>query len=99
MNASPQNPQARVTVNGGDPATPVALVVGVNTIVVVVTAPDAGYTRTYTVTVTRQAAPLTTVRMEDPPAQDNQQGVPQPQEAQPQEEESLTPERRRGSPG
>ncbi len=57
VNASPENPNARVTVNGGDPATPVALAVGKNTIVVVVTAPDARYTRTYTVTVTREAAP------------------------------------------
>ncbi len=57
VNASPENPNARVTVNGGDPSTPVALVVGENTIVVVVTAPDARYTRTYTVTVTREAAP------------------------------------------
>ena len=57
VNASPENPKARVTVNGKDPATPVALAVGQNTITVVVTAPDAGYTRTYTVTVTRAAAP------------------------------------------
>ena len=57
VNASPENPDARVTVNGGDPATPVALAVGKNTIVVVVTASDARYTRTYTVTVTREAAP------------------------------------------
>ncbi len=57
VNASPENPNARVTVNGGDPSTPVSLVVGKNTIVVVVTAPDARYTRTYTVTVTRAAAP------------------------------------------
>ncbi len=57
VNASPENPDARVTVNGGDPSTPVSLAVGKNTIVVVVTAPDAGYTRTYTVTVTREAAP------------------------------------------
>ena len=55
--ASPEEPKARVTVNGGDPSTPVALVVGENTITVVVTAPDARYTRTYTVTVTREAAP------------------------------------------
>ncbi len=57
VNARPENPNARVTVNGGDPATPVQLSVGKNTIVVVVTAPDARYTRTYTVTVTREAAP------------------------------------------
>ena len=57
VSASPEEPKARVTVNGGDPATPVALVVGENTITVVVTAPDARYTRTYTVTVTREAAP------------------------------------------
>lgn len=31
VNASPENPDARVTVNGGDPSTPVALVVGENT--------------------------------------------------------------------
>ncbi len=57
VNARPENPNARVTVNGKDPSTPVALAVGKNTITVVVTAPDAGYTRTYTVTVTRAAAP------------------------------------------
>ena len=56
VTASPEDPKARVTVNGGDPATPVALVVGENTIEVVVTAPDERYTRTYTVTVTREAA-------------------------------------------
>ena len=47
--------------SGGDPATPVALVVGENTITVVVTAPDARYTRTYTVTVTREAAVAVTL--------------------------------------
>ena len=57
VNASPENPNARVTVNGGDPSTPVSLAVGKNTIVVVVTAPEARYTRTYTLTVTREAAP------------------------------------------
>ena len=57
VNARPENPNARVTVNGKDPSTPVALAVGKNTITVVVTAPDAGHTRTYTVTVTREAAP------------------------------------------
>ena len=61
VTASPEEPKARVTVNGGDPATPVALVVGENTIEVVVTAPDERYTRTYTVTVTREAAPATAV--------------------------------------
>ena len=55
--ANPEDPKARITVNGGEPGTPVALVVGENTITVVVTAPDARYTRTYTVTVTREAAP------------------------------------------
>ena len=57
VNASTENPKARVTVNGGDPATPVALAVGENTITVVVTAEDGRHTRTYTVTVTRAAAP------------------------------------------
>ena len=57
VTANPEEAEARVTVNGGDPATPVALVVGENTITVVVTAPDARNTRTYTVTVTREAAP------------------------------------------
>ncbi len=55
--ANPEDPKARITVNGGEPGTPVALVVGENTITVVVTAPDARYTRTYTVRVTREAAP------------------------------------------
>ncbi len=57
VTAIPENRKARITVNGGDPATPVALVVGTNTIVVLVTEPDARNTRTYTVTVTREAAP------------------------------------------
>ncbi len=61
VNVSPSDPKARVTVNGGDPGTPVQLAVGENTIVVVVTAEDARYTRTYTVTVTRQAAAPATV--------------------------------------
>ena len=74
VNASPENPDARVTVNGGDPSTPVALAVGENTIVVVVTAPDARYTRTYTLTVTREAAP----------------GAAQQQVAQQQRTEPLT---------
>ncbi len=55
--ANPEDPKARITVNGGEPGTPVALVVGENTITVVVTAPDARYTRTYSVRVTREAAP------------------------------------------
>ena len=57
MTASPSDPNARVTVNGGDPATPVALSVGANVITIVVTAEDARYQRTYTVTVTRESAP------------------------------------------
>ncbi len=61
VTASPENPKARVTVNGGDPATPVQLAVGENTITVVVTAPDARYKRTYTVTVTREAAVAVTL--------------------------------------
>ena len=61
VNVSPSDPKARVTVNGGNPATPVQLAVGENTIEVVVTAEDARYTRTYTVTVTRQAAAPATV--------------------------------------
>ena len=56
VNVRPSDPNARVTVNGGDPSTPVQLAVGENTVVVVVTAQDARYTRTYTVTVTRAAA-------------------------------------------
>ena len=59
MTASPSDPNARVTVNGGDPATPVALSVGANVITIVVTAEDARYQRTYTVTVTRESAPQT----------------------------------------
>ena len=61
VNVSPSDPKARVTVNGGDPDTPVQLAVGENTIEVVVTAEDARYTRTYTVTVTRQSAAPATV--------------------------------------
>ena len=44
---------ATVTVNGGDPTTPVSLSVGENVIDVVVTAEDGVTTKTYTVTVTR----------------------------------------------
>ncbi len=51
-----QNPRATVTVNGGDPATPVQLAVGENTIKIVVTAEDTRYTRTYTIVVTRLEA-------------------------------------------
>ena len=51
-----QNSRATVTVNGGDPATPVQLAVGENTIKIVVTAEDARYTRTYTIVVTRLEA-------------------------------------------
>ena len=47
---------ATVTVNGGDPDTPVKLAVGGNAIAVVVTAEDGKTRRTYTVTVTREAA-------------------------------------------
>ena len=56
MDARADHPSATVTVNGGDPATPVPLAVGENVITVVVTAPDPRYRRTYTVTVTREAA-------------------------------------------
>ena len=51
-----QHPKATVTVNGGDPSTPVQLAVGENTIKIVVTAEDARYTRTYTIVVTRLEA-------------------------------------------
>ena len=49
---------ATVTVNGGDPATPVSLSAGENVINVVVTAQDAVTTKTYTVTVTQTPYPL-----------------------------------------
>ena len=61
LNVAAAHPKARVTVNGGDPDTPVELAVGKNTIVIVVTAEDERYTRTYTVTVTREAAAPATV--------------------------------------
>ncbi len=48
----------------------VALAVGPNTIAVVVTAADGQATRTYTVTVTRAAAPLTAVFEEAPASHD-----------------------------
>ncbi|MCY4557768.1 MAG: cadherin-like beta sandwich domain-containing protein, partial [Chloroflexi bacterium] len=51
-----EHPKATVTVNGGDPAAPVQLAVGETTIVIVVTAEDKRFTRTYTVVVTREAA-------------------------------------------
>ena len=56
VNASASHPSARVTVNGGNPGTPVALTVGANIITIVVTAEDSRYQRTYTVTVTRDEA-------------------------------------------
>ena len=49
---------ATVTVNGGDPTTPVSLSAGENVIDVVVTAQDAVTTKTYTVTVTQTPYPL-----------------------------------------
>ena len=52
--ARASHPSATVTVNGGDPDTPVPLQVGANVIAVVVTAVDGQMT--YTVTVTREAA-------------------------------------------
>ena len=54
--ASARHPGATVTVNGGDPATPVPLAPGENVIVVVVTAEDGQTQQVYTVTVTREAA-------------------------------------------
>ena len=56
VRARASDSSARVTVNGGAPGTPVPLIVGKNTIEVVVTAEDSRYRRTYTVTVTREAA-------------------------------------------
>ena len=56
VNLGAQHPKATVTVNGRDPEYFVRLAVGENVITVVVTAEDARYTRTYTVTVTREAA-------------------------------------------
>lgn len=44
---------ATVTVNGNPPATAVPLVIGTNTVTVVVTAPDGVTTKTYTITLTR----------------------------------------------
>ncbi|MCY4584215.1 MAG: cadherin-like beta sandwich domain-containing protein, partial [Chloroflexi bacterium] len=58
LNLGAEDPKATVTVNGGDPATPVRLAVGANTIEIVVTAEDVRYRRTYTVVVTRAGAPL-----------------------------------------
>ena len=54
--AQARDPSVTVTVNGGDPATPVPLAVGENSIEVVVTAEDGQSWLTYTVTVTRAAA-------------------------------------------
>ena len=58
---------ATVTVNGGSPATPVALNVGVNTVTVLVTAQDST-TKTYTMTVTRlyPAGPMSGTRIVGP---------------------------------
>ena len=50
---SVSHPMAAATVNGADPATPVALDYGANTINVVVTAEDQQTTKTYVITVTR----------------------------------------------
>ncbi len=48
-----QHEKATVTVNGNAPDTRVPLAVGENTVVIVVTAEDTRFTRTYTVIVTR----------------------------------------------
>ena len=50
---SASHAMATTTVNGADPATPVALDYGANTIKVVVTAEDQQTTKTYVITVTR----------------------------------------------
>lgn len=51
------DPALTATVNGGSPATPVTLAVGDNPITVLATAPDGITTKTYTVTVHRNALP------------------------------------------
>ena len=59
--------------------------------------------QTYTVTITRQTAPgvldtLTTVRTQEPPAEDNQQGVPQRLEVQRRQEEESQAQQGAGDP-
>ena len=49
---------ATVTVNGGNPSVPINLIVGANTINVVVTAQDGATSKTYTITVTRASPSL-----------------------------------------
>ena len=51
----PLHPQATATVNGADPATPVALNYGENVVNVVVTAADGITTKTYAITVVRDS--------------------------------------------
>ena len=51
----PLHPQATATVNGADPATPVALDNGENVVNVVVTAADGITTKTYAITVVRDS--------------------------------------------
>ena len=55
VNASTSDDNASVTINGGVP-TNVDLMVGENTIVILVTAEDGTTTRTYTVVITRPAS-------------------------------------------
>ncbi len=56
LDVTPSDPSATVTVNGGAATRPVPVSVGENRIEVVVTAENPAYKRTYTVTVTREAA-------------------------------------------
>ena len=56
LDVTPSDSSATVTVNGGPATRPVPVSVGETRIEVVVTAEDAAYKRTYTVTVTREAA-------------------------------------------
>ncbi|MDE0357253.1 MAG: cadherin-like beta sandwich domain-containing protein [Gammaproteobacteria bacterium] len=67
VDVAPSDPSASVTVNGGPATRPVPVSVGENRIEVVVTAEDSRYRRTYTVTVTREAAAPLTASFEDVP--------------------------------
>ena len=76
VKAAASHPSARVTVNGGDPDTPVALEEGENTIVVEVTAEDERYRRRYTVVVIREGTSQRGPEPEAVPLAASFEGVP-----------------------
>jgi hypothetical protein len=77
VTATPADPNATVTINGGT-ATTVSLNSGSNTITVLVTAPDGTTTKTYSVSVTRAAVAVTLAFATQPG--DGHPGFPLPQQ-------------------